>query len=296
MTLALLDADIIAFQAAAADQKTIDWGDGESVHFDLPSAVEFAKRTVAEWTSKAGCKDQVLCFSSKTNFRKSILPTYKANRKSEKPIVYWELVAALEAEFRSHRIEGLEADDTMGIMATSDKFSQSVIVSLDKDMQTLPARIFNPNKDVRPRQIRPQVADHYWMTQTLTGDTTDGYSGCPKVGPVNAEKILGSVGFRLDDMWSAVVEAFEAKGLAEDDALVQARVARILRRSDYNKQDGTIELWHPTRPTTLCLTRLTTPEASRPTATSAVGECPSPPVTRSSTSRATKTRVVRSKT
>ena len=42
-----------------------------------------------------------------------------------------------------------------------------------------------------------------------------------------------------------VVEAYEKAGLTEDDALVTARLARILRAEDY---DGVnIKLWEPKR-------------------------------------------------
>jgi hypothetical protein len=45
--------------------------------------------------------------------------------------------------------------------------------------------------------------------------------------------------------WDTVVEAYEKAGLTEDDALVTARLARILRAEDY---DGVnIKLWEPKR-------------------------------------------------
>lgn len=42
-----------------------------------------------------------------------------------------------------------------------------------------------------------------------------------------------------------VVKIFESKGLTEEDALRQARVARILRASDYNKKKKEVILWNP---------------------------------------------------
>jgi hypothetical protein len=69
------------------------------------------------------------------------------------------------------------------------------------------------------------------MYQTLVGDTADGYRGCPKVGPVKAEKILDTTvwsdGGKCADvypMWPRVVAAYEKASLTEDDALVQARL------------------------------------------------------------------------
>ena len=67
------------------------------------------------------------------------------------------------------------------------------------------------------------------MYQTLTGDSTDGYSGCPSVGDKTARKILGD-----NPTWGDVISAYEKRGLTEQDAMVQARVARILRFKDYD--------------------------------------------------------------
>ena len=44
-----------------------------------------------------------------------------------------------------------------------------------------------------------------------------------------------------------MLTAFHKAGLTEEDALVQARVARILRADDYNFKNGEITLWEPSR-------------------------------------------------
>ena len=86
------------------------------------------------------------------------------------------------------------------------------------------------------------MADRYFYSQVLTGDTADNYKGCPKVGPVKAEKILDKA---EGDYWPAVVEAFEKAGLGVDDALVQARCARILRTEDLTPNESEPPLWNP---------------------------------------------------
>ena len=80
------------------------------------------------------------------------------------------------------------------------------------------------------------------MFQTLCGDSTDGYSGCPSVGSKTAEKILD---VPTKDMWSVVVDAYKKKGLTYEDTLIQARVARILRGDEYNMDTGEMNLWIP---------------------------------------------------
>src|SRR5690606_15306825 len=92
-------------------------------------------------------------------------------------------------------------------------------------------------------EVSEEEADRYFYMQVLTGDPTDGYSGCPGIGPKRAERLLDGVG--LEDMWSVIVETYEAKGLTEEDALQQARVARILRKNDYDFKNKSPMLWAP---------------------------------------------------
>ena len=148
---------------------------------------------------------------------------------------------------------GLEADDVIGLLATGKYADRHVVVSTDKDMQTLPCALFNPNKDVRPRRVRQVQADIFWMTQTLTGDTTDGYPGCPGVGPKKAAAALAEASPNMASLWETVVRTYDERGRTEEDALVQARLARILRHGDFDKQNMEVKLWHPTHPTTIPL-------------------------------------------
>ena len=91
-------------------------------------------------------------------------------------------------------------------------------------------------------EVTPEEADRWFYMQTLTGDATDGYSGCPGGGPKKAEAILEAAG---ENPWPAIVAAYEKAGLSEEAALQQARVARILRASDYNFKKKEPILWKP---------------------------------------------------
>ena len=81
------------------------------------------------------------------------------------------------------------------------------------------------------------------MLQTLIGDTADNYKGLPGVGKVGAEKIINQ-DMSYTDMWQAVVEAYKSKGYTEKDALIQARVSRILRHCDYDYKYKKPILWN----------------------------------------------------
>lgn len=251
MTVALIDGDIVCYRAAIVQQTSFKW-DADTTTTSLSGSAHEAAQTALElvkaWTKLAGCKRSILAFTGTDNFRKRLLPSYKANRTTGKPLVYQETVMACEERYRCERVQGLEGDDLLGILSTNPKYVDSVIVSVDKDLRTIPGHYFNPIKDRSPRLITEPDADYFWMLQTLMGDTSDGYKGLPGCGEVKATKVLEGAGRSPEGYFRRVAAAFKAKKLTEADALVQARVARILRYEDWNKEAKTIRLWHPTKP------------------------------------------------
>jgi DNA polymerase-1 len=117
-------------------------------------------------------------------------------------------------------------------------------------MKTLPAKVWNGKALVG---YTDQEADYWHMLQTLTGDAVDGYKGCPGIGPVGAEKLLngpaveGEATYDSGDpvLWPRVVAAYEKKKLTEEDALRNARLARILRWDDWDRKKKEPILWSP---------------------------------------------------
>ena len=83
-----------------------------------------------------------------------------------------------------------------------------------------------------------------WFQQTLTGDTSDGYPGCPGIGAVNAERLLDTCNTPAE-MWAATLHAFRKAEKSEAFALQMARCARILRRGEYDYKTNCPVLWVP---------------------------------------------------
>lgn len=248
----LIDGDQFLFKATAAVEEEVRWDEQNHVLYSnaekaWTNLFGMINRVKARFTKQG---NTILCFTKAPNFRQELDPTYKAHRDPRKPLCYAALRERCEEEWDCKAFAGLEADDVMGILATGPKSKGSggaaaatVIVSQDKDMKTIPATIWDGQDLVTYSETE---ADYWHLYQTLIGDTSDGYKGCPGVGPKKAEKILelreeATVG----GTWREVVAAYEKAGLTEADALVQARLARILRYSDWDNKKKEVKLWTP---------------------------------------------------
>jgi DNA polymerase-1 len=75
----------------------------------------------------------------------------------------------------------------------------------------------------------------------MAGDNTDGYAGVPGIGVKRAIALFEEKGYS----WKTVVEAFKEKGLSEDIALTNARLAKILTNEDYDDEKMEPILWNP---------------------------------------------------
>lgn len=252
----LIDADVVAYVAASSCEVETHWGDGYwTWHVDENEVKAKVKDQIDDIMSSLDGDEYKLCLTdSLGNFRKSVLATYKGNRSNiKKPLVLMRIKEWMIEELDAYFRPGLEGDDCMGILATMKGSTLSsherVIVSIDKDMKTVPGLFCRNVSTGEIINVSEAEADYWHLYQTLTGDATDGYAGCPGIGPVAAEKLLGPVSdaanLDLLGTWGRIVEAFEKKGLTEADALTQARVARILRASDYDFKKKEPILWRP---------------------------------------------------
>lgn len=252
-TTLLIDGDILCYLAACSVESRHDWGDGV-VSIIVGEARDAERRfdeEVKRITETIGYEAHIICLSCPTpeGWRQKVLPTYKAHRDpAAKPKLLQHIKDYARRTRRVKEVPTLEADDVMGILSTHPRLipGRKVIVSTDKDMKTIPGWLFNPSKDSKPRRITPAEADYWHLYQTLVGDAVDGYKGCPGIGPAKAEKVLDESRYGSGmTRWGAVCWAFESKGLTEADALVQARVARICRHTDYDYKRKEVKLWNP---------------------------------------------------
>lgn len=277
----ILDADYLVYQAMSAAETETQWEDNvwtlECDHnkaWDiLIGSIDTIRSKRKAWATSL----LVMCFTDDHNWRKDVLPTYKANRKAtRKPTGYKAFVQRVmeSEEWVSFLRPNLEGDDCMGILGTKPslvKAKTSTLVSCDKDFNTIPCEFFWLTTG-EIKQISHEDADNWHMLQTIMGDITDGYSGIKGMGKdtalafleepykfIQEEKTFKS-GARKgqtvlewkkhpkgeeDTLWDCMVTLAAKAGMTEDELLVQAQVARILRVSDYDFKLKEPILWTP---------------------------------------------------
>lgn len=247
----VIDADMLVYPISQVCRQEIDWDDDlTTVSVDVGQAQEMISTRLESWMQELQAQDVILCFTGPNNWRAAVDSEYKAHRKGPKPPGFRALTSWCFGSFNSLLWVGFEADDILGCLASECEErgfeDQWVMVSGDKDLDTVPGYHHDFNRDLPGvvRYVSELEADRWHMQQTLQGDATDGYKGCPGVGPKGASKLLEGCE-SLGEMWEAVVGEFVRKGLTEEDALRNARLAYILREGSYDHETKEVRLWTP---------------------------------------------------
>ena len=234
----LIDADFIVYKACAAAESEVDFGDDVIlVTSNFDDAYGATERELTKIRNNFGeFSDIILFFSDSKNFRKQIEKSYKGHRNRKKPCGYKRVINALKEKYKVIIKPTLEADDAMGIYAT--KFPGNCIVSPDKDMRQIPGKLYNFDEVFT---VSKEDGAKWHLVQALAGDQTDGYGGVPGIGVKRATSLFEEHGYS----WKTVLKAFDDKNLTEQEALVNARLARILTADDYDFTKKEPILWSP---------------------------------------------------
>lgn len=185
---ALVDGDILVYRVGFSCQSTTP--EGEVVA--SPLGIAFARldesmqnffealKVDAQWT--------FLTSTDKSNFRYSIYPEYKANRKAPKPLLYDDLRAYFMDKYKAVEVSGQEADDEIGIV-NAENPDKGIICSIDKDLDQLPGIHYNWVRGLK-YTVTPEEGLKKFYHQLLMGDRTDNIPGLTGIGEVRARKAL----------------------------------------------------------------------------------------------------------
>lgn len=236
----LVDADYIVYKSCASAEQDFDFGDDVIV---VASRFSEAMKITENELNKLKTEfmwdtpEVILFFSDSKNFRKKIYPDYKGHRNRKKPCGYKRVINELANRYEVIIMPWLEADDSLGVYATA--YPDCILCSPDKDLRQIPGRLYDMKELTT---ITKEEGDKWHFIQSLAGDQTDGYAGVPGFGVKTASKFLETEGYS----WSSIVKAFKSKGMTEDDALLNTRLAKILQAEDYDYTKHEPIFWRPT--------------------------------------------------
>lgn len=243
-TKLLIDGDVLAYQSAFIAQTNFQWAEELwSVQSDIAEAKVWISERLDYFMQKTKADDFILAISDRNNFRRKLFPEYKANRRSKfapiglNPIRDW-----INETYESVTYPNLEADDVLAILATEKTTKDKrIIVSIDKDFKGVPCNFYDFNRD-EMHEVDEEQADAYHLMQAIAGDAVDGYKGVPGIGTVRAERMLREKGAT----WDTVMSAYKAANMTEEEALMNAWMAYLIRKKDYNHKRKQINyLWMP---------------------------------------------------
>lgn len=159
----------------------------------------------------------IKCYlSGGTNYRYEIAKTrpYKGNRdKSHRPFHEEAIKNYIKGQWDTITTDGIEADDALGIEQTARGSGNSVIVSIDKDLDMIAGLHYNIMHDIS-YEVDQDTADMLFLRQLLTGDSTDNIPGLVGVGRAKAERLLEGLSVPLAR--AEVVRQYASRSKKED--------------------------------------------------------------------------------
>lgn len=209
--IALIDGDILVYRVGFASQDV-------EVNFAC-ARMDKMLRDICH-ACDTDQYEVYLTSDDKSNFRHELYPEYKANRKAPKPIWYLELRTYLVAQHRAIVVTDREADDALADRQyPTSGLEQTVICSIDKDLDQVPGEHYDFVKDVR-YPVTPESGLRFFYYQMLTGDRTDNIPGIEGIGPVKAKAILEGVESTSTALFSRVREQYAEKYKKRGDELM----------------------------------------------------------------------------
>ncbi len=162
-------------------------------------AVSKLHKNIEDYTDYSYCDECIIAVGplDGKNYRDDLYPDYKQTTmrvkgRGERPEHFKKVKDYLYSLDNVLIADNIEADDLLGILSRQ-LGDQSVIVTVDKDMDQLAGLHYNPkyNKE-RYYVVTEEEADRFFLKQLLMGDSMDKIPGLPKYGPIKAETIINS--------------------------------------------------------------------------------------------------------
>lgn len=198
----LIDADSLIYAACFMAQKE------ESPH--VSHARQFCKvkvKRILDLFDTESVDVRLWLTKGSTVFRNQIatIKPYKSGRKA-RPEFYEDIRDYLMSYYGAVIIEGIEAEDAVGIAMLGEYKDKGVCVAVDKDTLQIPGVHYDFVKN-QAFMIDEENANRAFWHQVLTGDPIDSIVGIPCVGDTKAADMLKSV-MTNEQGWAVASEAY----------------------------------------------------------------------------------------
>ncbi len=184
-------------------------------------------------------EDVVIYLSGPENYRTEVATykVYKGNRDPDHKPTHGDAIKAyMKKNWVTYVTEGEEADDALGIEQMRTGGYESVIVSIDKDLDMIPGLHYNFLKKEQYYVDWNEAIRYFWY-HMVTGDSTDNIPGIPGMGPAKAKKALDDVS--TDELYGTVF-ALYVQGYGDEAEQALLEMGRLLW---IRREEG--ELWTP---------------------------------------------------
>jgi 5'-3' exonuclease len=104
-------------------------------------------------------------------------------------------------------VDGIEADDAVGIAAYELEEDESLMVHIDKDLNQFRGHHYNYRKKEK-YYVSEFAGWHAFYLQILTGDRIDNIEGLKGIGPAKGTKILKDC-TTVEELYEAVLKAYD---------------------------------------------------------------------------------------
>ena len=198
MITALIDADSLCYAVGFSSNDV-----------DEALAVSRLEQTVIEICMDIDVDEYKGFLTGTGNFRNDIAVTvpYKGTRPSEKPVHLQALRKHLVDSWGFTIVDGIEADDAVGIEAYKLPEDETIMVHIDKDLNQFRGHHYN----YRKKQLYYISEFEGWYNfylQILTGDRIDNIQGLKGIGPAKGAKILKDCE-TVEQLYQSVLYAYE---------------------------------------------------------------------------------------
>ena len=267
--LALIDADLIAYEAASAADMVEEGYERRSFDYVIDKVDE----SIRFITENSGCDSYELFITGKDNFRYDIatVKPYKGNRSAKPKPFYLESTRKLLESYGAVVCDGMEADDMLAVRAREMEYKDCCICSRDKDLRMVPCMQYSWEVGLQP-EWGPELVDtlgelHFrfsdkilkngeksnaikkvWGTglkwfyaQLIIGDSTDNISGLEGKGGGLVHQVIHPCTSE-EELFTAAFSAYTDKyGDTAAERLLEQ--GRLLWMHDMLDEEGKVILW-----------------------------------------------------